>query len=221
MFEVDAFAKCKYVNGTQKREHWNKKTNDINNNNRDDATDRPIPLNTEATPDAAVFAGADPTPTTGAVSGGVFIAIRRQMWGFWRRGGFPHRERRLRISLWGIKLTGWTRTCLRRTVTWQQGGFWWIHAFQRRGGLRWRRIKLRYEEDGDYNEDEDEEEEWYEISDRNFAPDPALPLDIPLLSWENGDMIAKNAYWISLLPNVTEYLVSYCEEVGITNLPQD
>ena len=41
----------------------------MNNGARDDATDRPISLKNEATPDAAVFAGANPAPTAGAIVG--------------------------------------------------------------------------------------------------------------------------------------------------------
>ena len=60
------------------------KTNDMNNDACDDATNRPVSLNNEATPDAAIFAGAAPAPTsgaaagTGAALGGVFIAIGRR-----------------------------------------------------------------------------------------------------------------------------------------------
>ena len=38
----------------------------MNNNDRDDATDRPIPLNNESTPDAAVFSRAALAPTSAA-----------------------------------------------------------------------------------------------------------------------------------------------------------
>ena len=41
----------------------------MNNDARYDATDRLISLKNEATPDAAVFAGATPAPTAGAIFG--------------------------------------------------------------------------------------------------------------------------------------------------------
>ena len=47
-------------------------------------------------------------------------------------------------------------------------------------------MQFRYEEDDNDNydnkEDEYEKDEWYKISDRKFAPDPELPLDISPLS---------------------------------------
>ena len=84
--------------------------------------------------------------------------------------------------------------------------------------------ELGYEEDddgeNDNEEDEDEEEEWYKISDRRFAPDPVLPLDISPLIWEDRYMIAKNSYLICLPPSVMESLISYEEGMGITDLLQ-
>ena len=56
----------------------------MNNDDCVDATYQPISLNNEDTPDATVFAGAAPAPTsgaaagTGAALGGVFIAIGRR-----------------------------------------------------------------------------------------------------------------------------------------------
>ena len=41
----------------------------MNNNARNDATDQPISLNNETTPDAAVFAGTAPAPTAVAAAG--------------------------------------------------------------------------------------------------------------------------------------------------------
>ena len=90
----------------------------MNNDARNDATNQPVSLNHEGTPDADVFYG-----TTPAVhywrrrrlrGGGVFIAIGWQQWGFQRRWGIQHRERRLCIYLWGRTIT------LRRTsiLTW-------------------------------------------------------------------------------------------------------
>ena len=64
-----------------------------------DATNQPVSLNNEATPDAAVFASATPALTAsaaagaGAASGGEFIAIEQLRWVFWRMEGFQHRER--------------------------------------------------------------------------------------------------------------------------------
>ena len=50
----------------------------MNDDARDDASDRPVSLINEASPDAAVFAGANPDPNAGAAwGGGVFIVIRR------------------------------------------------------------------------------------------------------------------------------------------------
>ena len=44
-----------------------------------DANDRPVSLNNEATPDALVFASADPAPNfSAALGGGVFIKIGRR-----------------------------------------------------------------------------------------------------------------------------------------------
>ena len=60
---------------------------------QNDSTDRPVSLKNEATPDAAVYARSNPTPTVGASAdavaaaaaacggwggGGVFITIRQQ-----------------------------------------------------------------------------------------------------------------------------------------------
>ena len=41
-----------------------------------------------------------------------------------------------------------------------------------------------YNDDSDTGEYEDEEEEWYKISDRKFAPDPVQNLDISPLIWD-------------------------------------
>ena len=41
----------------------------MNNNGCDDATDRPISLNNESTPDNAIFACATPDSTSGAATG--------------------------------------------------------------------------------------------------------------------------------------------------------
>ena len=43
------------------------KINDINNDNHNDATDRPVYLNNESAPDAAIFSGAN--TITGAPAG--------------------------------------------------------------------------------------------------------------------------------------------------------
>ena len=42
---------------------------DMNNDAGDEATDRPVSLNKEATPDAAVLKDAATTPTVGSVDG--------------------------------------------------------------------------------------------------------------------------------------------------------
>ena len=57
----------------------------MNDDAPDDATGQPVSLNNKSTPDAAVFAGAAPAPTSGAATGDgaasgggggeVFIAI--------------------------------------------------------------------------------------------------------------------------------------------------
>ena len=76
-----------------------------------------------------------------------------------------------------------------------------------------KRMRTGYKEDDDDDENneeyEDNEEEWYDISDRKFAPNPVLTLDIPPLIWEDRDVITKNAYQICLPPNAMESLVSY------------
>ena len=41
----------------------------MNNNARDETTDKPVSLNNKATPDAAVFSGAALDPTSGAAAG--------------------------------------------------------------------------------------------------------------------------------------------------------
>ena len=44
------------------------KTNDMKNDARDDATNRPASLNNEATPDAALFIGTAPASNAGAIA---------------------------------------------------------------------------------------------------------------------------------------------------------
>ena len=51
----------------------------MNDDNRDDTTNRPVSLNNEATPDATVFVGAAPAPTSGAASGWDIYCDRKNM----------------------------------------------------------------------------------------------------------------------------------------------
>ena len=49
------------------------------------------------------------------------------------------------------------------------------------------------DDDGDDNEEyEDKEEGWYNISNRKFAPDPVLPLDISPLIWDTPPNTAES-----------------------------
>ena len=67
------------------------KTKYINDDTRDDATDRPVSLNNEATPDAAVLSRAAPAHTAGATSGAGVGAASGV-------GNYCNRRRTMRIS---------------------------------------------------------------------------------------------------------------------------
>ena len=49
------------------------KTNDMNNDDRNDATNQPVSLNNEDTPDAAIFVRATPAPSANTASGGSLL----------------------------------------------------------------------------------------------------------------------------------------------------
>ena len=61
-FEVDALQNSNMFTET-KSGNAKIKTNDMNNDDRNDATNQPVSLNNEDTPDAAIFVRATPAPS--------------------------------------------------------------------------------------------------------------------------------------------------------------
>ena len=165
---------------------------DMNNDAGDEATDRPVSLNKEATPDAAVLKDAATTPTVGSVDGsaalgkGYLLKSDNDDEDLKEEEDFNRERDDYGYIYEGESLQNELGLFYKEQYHTKEKDFDEYIYFNEEEDLCKGECELGYEEDDNNNddnkEDENKEEGWYEISDRKFAPDPVLPLDISPLS---------------------------------------